>query len=112
MSEKKWRAGLLPIELDFALTGTDGNEYFVEIEIFGTENLTMFPEGVTATFRLFKIDENGGRQIIYLIDNHVPHGFHEHDKLPDNHESRISIHVNNWQDAWDKFQATCREITK
>lgn len=80
-------------------------------EVYETKNLVMFPEGMNATFRLFKIDENGERQITYLIDNHAPHGFHEHDKLPENHESRKRIQVNNWQDAWDKFQEQCREKT-
>lgn len=102
---------MLPIVNDYALTGSDGNEYFVEIEIYETENLVMFPEGVTATFRLFRINENGERELAYLIDNHAPHGFHEHDELPHNHESRTKIHVNNWADAWDIFQEKCQEIT-
>jgi hypothetical protein len=103
---------VLPVITDYALTGADGHEYSVEVEVYETQNLTIFPEGVSGTFRLFKIDEEGLRQLIYLIDNHAPHGFHEHDELPENHESRLTIHVKNWQEAWDKFQVKCREITK
>jgi hypothetical protein len=103
---------LLPIVIDYEIIGLNGNLYFVEIEIFESENLGVFSEGVNATFKLFKIDENGERQIIYLIDNHIPYGFHEHDRLPGNHESRSPIHVKSWQEAWVKFQEKCREKTK
>jgi hypothetical protein len=112
MSEKRERSDLLPVITDYAFTGTDGNEYVVEIDVYETQNLTMFPEGVSGTFRLFKLDQDGERKLIYLIDNHAPYGFHEHDELPENHESRVTIHVKSWQEAWDKFQARCLEITK
>lgn len=103
---------MLPVITDYAFTGTDGNAYTVEIEIYETQNLTMFPEGVSGTFRLFKLDQDGERKLIYLIDNHAPYGFHEHDELPKRHESRVTIHVKHWREAWDKFQTRCREITK
>jgi len=61
---------------------------------------------------LFKINESGEKELLYLIDNHAPYGFHEHDKLPSLHDSRINIHVKNWQEAWDKFQVKCRELTE
>lgn len=103
---------LLPVILDYAFTGSDGIEYLVDIEVYESENLTMFPEGVSGTFRLFKINESGEKELVYLIDNHAPYGFHEHDQLPDNHDSRITIHVRNWQEAWETFQLTCREKIK
>ena len=102
---------MLPVVNDYVFTGINGSEYFVEIEVYETKDLVMFPEGVSATFRLFKIDQNAERQLIYLIDNHAPYGFHEHDKLPVKHESRKSIHTVSWQDAWNKFQEKCREMT-
>lgn len=103
---------LLPVIADYVFTAKNGKEYSVEIEVYETENLAMFPEGVSGTFRLFEVDENGHRKLIYLIDNHAPYGFHEHDKLPEKHESRIKIHVKSWKNAWDIFQAKCGEITK
>ena len=103
---------MLPVVVDYAFTGKDRNEYSVDIEVFQTENLVMFPEGVSGTFRLFKINESGEKELLYLIDNHAPYGFHEHDKLPSLHDSRINIHVKNWQEAWDKFQVKCRELTE
>ena len=111
MSDKILGSDLLPVVIDYEFTGLNGNLYFVEIEVYETENLELFPEGVNATFRLFKIDENGERQIIYLIDNHAPYGFHKHNELPGKHKARNSIHVKSWQEAWDKFQAKCREKT-
>lgn len=106
---KHWRILLLPVNEIYILTGKDGKDYIVEIEIYETKNFAMFSEGVTATFRLFAIDENGAKKLIYLIDNHEPLGFHEHDELPDNHHSRNQLHVKNWQDAWRIFQAKFRE---
>lgn len=103
---------MLPVVVDYAFTGKDRNEYSVDIEVFQTENLVMFPEGVSGTFRLFKINESGEKELLYLIDNHAPYGFQEHDKLPSLHDSRINIHVKNWQEAWDKFQVKCRELTE
>ena len=101
---------MLPVIADYAFTGNDGNEYLVSIEVYETENLSMFPEGVTGTFRLFQMSENGEKVLVYLIDNHAPYGFHEHDELPVNHFSRALIHVKNWQEAWEKFQVKCREM--
>ncbi len=43
-------------------------------------------------------------EIVLLIDNHDPYGFHEHPKLPEKHEVRKSIHVWTWQDAWMEFE--------
>ena len=94
---------MLPVVVDYAFTGKDRNAYSVDIEVFQTENLVMFPEGVSGTFRLFKINESGEKELLYLIDNHAPYGFHD---------SRINIHVKNWQEAWDKFQVKCRELTE
>lgn len=103
---------MLPIQLDFGLVGLNGNKYFVEIEIYGTQNLLMFPEGVIATFRLFEIVESGEMDIIYLIDNHAPYGFHEHDQLPGNHESRNQLFVKTWEEAWRIFQTKYQEMIK
>ncbi len=38
-----------------------------------------------------------------MIDNHAPYGFHEHDELPENHESRVTIHVKSWQEAFGEI---------
>lgn len=100
---------MLPVNETYVLTGNDGKEYVAEIEIYETNNLAMFSEGVTATFRLFEIDENSAKKLVYLIDNHEPLGFHEHDELPYNHDSRIQLHVKNWQEAWKIFQEKFRE---
>lgn len=108
----KFGSDMLPVITDYIFTGTDGIDYSVEIEVYETQNLNIFPEGVNGTFRLLRINPDGERKLIYLIDNHAPYGFHEHDELPENHESRVTIHVKSWQEAWEKFQARCREITK
>ncbi len=103
---------MLPVIIDYAFTGNNGIEYLADIQVYETENFAMFPEGISGTFRLFKVTETGEKELVYLIDNHAPYGFHEHDKLPNDHDSRVTIHVKSWQEAWDKFQVKCREITE
>lgn len=85
---------MLPINETYVFTGKDASEYIVEIEIFVTDNLNMFPEGVSATFRLFVIDEGNEKLLVYLIDNH---------------ESRTTLYVRNWQEAWNRFQEKFKE---
>lgn len=101
---------MLPIILRYYLTGKTDASFLVEIDVHRTTNLEMFAEGVSATFRLLRVNSNGEKDLVYLIDNHAPFGFHEHDNLPDNHDSRVLINTNSWQEAWIKFQEKCREI--
>ena len=100
---------MLPVNETYIFSGKNGKEYIVEIDIFHTANRRMFTEGISATFRLFEIDEFAEKELVYLIDNHEPFGFHEHDELPKNRESRISLRVRNWQEAWNIFQMKCKE---
>ena len=45
-----------------------------------------------------------------LIDNHEPFGFHEHDRLPEEHDSRKEICVDDWKDAWKEFEERMKEL--
>jgi hypothetical protein len=109
---EKMGLDMLPVIFDYIFTGKDGREYLAEIDVFETTNIAIFPSGISGTFRLFRISGDGEKELIYLIDNHAPYDFHEHDKLPNNHDSRKTIHATNWQEAWTQFQLICREKTK
>jgi hypothetical protein len=101
---------MLPIYEYYIFKGKNGCEYIAEIEIYETDNLNMFANGCSATFKLFLIIEDGTKQLIYLIDNHQPFGFHEHHDLPFNHNARKLIPLVDWQLAWNHFQKVCKEL--
>lgn len=73
-----------------------------------------YPEGVKAVFKMIRLDvgEENETELVILIDNHKPIGFHSHDGLPENHDFRKPLHVTDWKVAWSIFQAKYREILK
>lgn len=94
--------------------GGDGFKYKIEISIEEHKDRDKYPEGVKATFKLIRLDinEENETELVVLIDNHKPFGFHSHDKLPQNHDFREVLHVDNWREAWKIFQAKCQEILR
>lgn len=103
-----------PIERASIATGHDGFLYKIEISIKKHEDRESYPEGVKAIFRLFRLDrnENNEPELLVLIDNHQPFGFHSHDKLPTYHNSRTILHITDWREAWNIFQVKCKEILR
>lgn len=101
----------LPIELEWKKFDAKGNLYKVMISITQSCNFEKFPpDGVKAVFKILKLEMRGNKKLIMLIDNHEPFGFHIHDKLPDFHDYRKSIHAKNWQEAWEIFEIKMKEI--
>jgi len=45
-----------------------------------------------------------------LIDNHAPFGFHVHEDLPSNKESRRQIPVNDYSEIMEEFWRLAKEI--
>lgn len=88
--------------------------YRWEVSVEKSHDLPLYPEGVKAVFRLIRVNADGlgGNELVILIDNHHPYGFHEHDKLPNDHNSRAVLNVTSWKDALDIFQQKCRRILK
>lgn len=103
-----------PIKKSSITVGKDGYRYKIEVSIEDHEDLDMYPEGVKAVFKLTHLDINGEgeTELVVLIDNHKPFGFHSHDKLPEDHDFRGPLHLDDWSEAWKIFQTKCREILK
>ena len=59
-----------------------------------------YPEGVKAKFVLIDILEKEPR---LLVDNHEPFGFHVHDGLPKNKSKRVSLNVEDHEEALEIF---------
>lgn len=87
-----------------------GRLYRVSVYVAETDDLVKYPEGVKAIFRLFRLNHEGSEELVILLDNHEPFGFHEHDELPGKHDSRESIRTDDWREAWRIFQERCKEI--
>lgn len=87
-----------------------GRLYRVSIFISEAKNTKMHPTGVRALFKLFRLNHEGIEELIILIDNHEPYGFHEHSELPIQRKKRVSLPTDDWKEAWKLFQKKCREV--
>ena len=98
---------MLPIHRVSICSDEQGNQYRMEISIENSDDSKKYPEGVKAIFKLIRLDinEEGRPELAVLIDNHTPYGFHHHDKLPNDPDSRKSLHFDSWQEAWDIWLA-------
>jgi hypothetical protein len=87
----------------------------VEVFIEQTSDASKYPpDGKKCIFRLFREKTVGSDkfELIFLIDNHEPFGFHYHDQLPSQHHSRVRILTSNWQEAWIIFDRKVKELLK
>ena len=103
----------LPLNQSFWIRDQQGLFYLVEISIVQTDDVEKYaPDGVKGVFKIFREsgDSINAFELILLIDNHKPLGFHIHNELPQNHESRKKLYVENWQDTWLIFSQKIKEI--
>lgn len=103
----------LPFIYQYKLYDLSGKESVVDISIIPTLDLRKYPpDGVKCVFKFFKEEMIGtGRyELLLLIDNHEPFGFHMHDRLPEVHDSRIKLPVGSWQEAWLIFDKVVKEL--
>lgn len=83
----------------------------IEIDVKQTNDFKKYgPDGIKAVFKVIRQKSDEEFEEIILIDNHEPLGFHNHDDLPDNHDSRETICATTWQEAWDIFDKKVREL--
>jgi len=103
----------LPIIHSYKRFDKFGRVYLVNVEIEQSGDLKKFiPDGIKCVFRLMRVSEVNSHcyELVVLIDNHAPYGFHQHDKLPGVQDSRTSIQATNWKEAWLYFDRLLEEI--
>ncbi|WP_417336279.1 hypothetical protein [Halobacteriovorax marinus] len=102
----------LPINITWTKIGKDKELYRIYVDIQITENRKLYPPfGLKAVFKAIRLNSSSrNKEIVILIDNHIPYGFHEHDKLPRIHDSRKILTEQNWQEAWGIFQKKIKEL--
>jgi hypothetical protein len=81
--------------------------YRVEIRAYEIEPNKKHPEGVKVSFTLIDVINKVPR---LLIDNHAPFGFHVHEELPENKESRRILKTVNYLEALDEFWKLVKDI--
>jgi hypothetical protein len=103
---------VLPIKQSSIASDQSGKRYKWEVSVEDSTDTLNYPEGVKAVFRLVRLDINqeSDSELVILIDNHRPIGFHSHDKLPEIHDFRTPLHITKWKEAWNIFQTKCKEI--
>ena len=82
--------------------------YRVELKVFAIKQSPKHPEGVKVRFVLINAVEKTPR---LLIDNHEPFGFHVHEELPGNKDSRRTLKTKDYLEALDEFWRLVKEIT-
>lgn len=104
---------ILPLRRRRFETDRQGRNCIIDVSIEQTFDTLMYPpDGIKSVYKILRETsrESGDYEIIYLIDNHEPHGYHSHPKLPENHNIRTIIHVSTWKEAWDIFDKKRKEI--
>ncbi len=103
----------LPIKRRWIEVDKLGRSCIVDISIDQTADHKMYPpNGIKSVFKVMR-EKNVGTEyfeIVYLIDNHEPYGFHEHPKLPADHDIRKMVHASSWYEAWEIFDKKIEEI--
>ena len=82
--------------------------YRAELKAFVVEICKKYPEGIKVSFALIDVIQKIPK---LLIDNHAPFGFHVHEELPDNKDSRRRLKTNDYLEALDEFWRLTKEIT-
>lgn len=103
----------LPIKRRWIEVDKKGRSCVVDISIEKTADKMMYPpNGIKSVFKVMREKNVGSEdyEIVYLIDNHEPYGFHEHPKLPEDHGVRKTVHASSWDEAWEIFDKKIEEI--
>jgi hypothetical protein len=103
----------LPIIYNTRLFDRTGRSYLVDIQILQSDDFTKYrPDGVKCVFRVLReMAFNKNKfELVLLVDNHDPFGFHSHPDLPEVHEKRVELDVRNWKEAWILFDIMVKEL--
>lgn len=86
-----------------------GRKYKVVIHVEETDKTEQYPEGVKAVYKLFRLNDESSEELVILMDNHEPFGFHEHHKLPADKNKRRELGTKDWKEVRRIFQEKCKE---
>lgn len=79
------------------------------ITVYEVPKSKKFPQGIKLRCVLLDIVAQVPR---LLLDNHEPFGYHLHTKLPHNKNHRVSLDVNNFEEAILLFLLEARKLVQ
>jgi hypothetical protein len=85
----------------------DKGRFIVEIKAYEVPFSSRFPRGIK--LKCVLIDVEQGRPRV-LLDNHEPFGFHLHARLPDDPEFRVSLDIEDYEEAVRVFFGEVRKV--
>lgn len=102
----------MPIHKSWVDIDSRGRECKVDIMIEASNDLIKYPDGKKCVFRALREKHAGTQEfeLVLLVDNHQPFGYHHHDSLPALHNSRKPISAKNWEQAWHIFKAKLKKV--
>lgn len=86
-----------------------GGRYLISIKVYEVGPSKKYPDGIKAKFVL-QDTVNGYARL--LVDNHEPHGFHIHTRLPHDRTHRESLDVSGHDDALTLFLEEVERIVR
>lgn len=81
--------------------------FALEIKAYEVPSDERFPTGVKLKCILIDVEQSKPR---ILMDNHEPFGFHLHARLPDDPDFRVSLNIEDYQEAIQVFFAEVRKV--
>lgn len=103
----------LPIKKRWISTDKAGRTCVIEVSVEQTRDITFYPPfGLKCVFKMLRERSMGHEdfEIVLLIDNHEPFGFHVHKDLPGRRDLREALPISDWQEAWSEFEKRMTEI--
>jgi len=98
--------GKAELLVDEILTFND-NRFVALVKVFKVAKGPKFPDGFKVRCVLLDTERDVP---ILLLDNHEPHGYHVHTKLPEDKDFRVSIIVKGYVEAVDLFLKEARKV--
>ncbi len=77
------------------------------ITVLDVPRSSKFPDGIKLKCVLIDV-ENGIPRV--LLDNHEPHGYHLHTKLPEDKNYRVSLDIKEYNEAIRLFMKEVRKV--
>jgi hypothetical protein len=81
--------------------------FVMEIKAIEVPTSRKFPNGIKLKCILIDMER---KKPILLLDNHDPFGFHLHTRLPDDPDFRVSLDVEDYNEAIRTFFAEVRKV--
>lgn len=81
--------------------------FVIQIKAYEVPKTKKYPEGIK--LKCVLIDVEAGKPRV-LLDNHEPHGFHLHTRLPEDHDFRVSLDITDYEEAIRVFFKEVRKV--